>query len=279
MAFVFREMNEILEEELRCHICSAFPKVGKFHWYKCLNSHNVCYHCKEKKEFKKCACFAMISDKHCKLISELLKAKSMRFYCENRNFGCREFLSGQAMICHEVECLYKQVKCPRFACDTRVAIHELLEHMKDNNEYVLPVKPDLDYCRISYSKYKNGGFSLLPVKFEFDGKIFFLIGCEKDGIFYHWLQIIGSVTEAKHYIYTLEYFGNDASKSNMTFTGQVLPVCKTGDWIIEKNLCFGINYGFFQSRFFSRDCTFKYSVKIRKSEDMSNIDKLRKLKL
>ena len=135
--------------------------------------------------------------------------------------------------------------------------------MDENKDLVAPVKKDLDYCKISLDNFKSGNFTLMPVKFQYDKYVFVCIGKGKDGMFYHWLQMIGSVSEAKNYTYTLEYFGNGASKTNCKFTGKVFAIDEPGEEIIAKEKCFGISYGFFKRHFFDWDCTFKYSVKIK----------------
>ena len=263
MVFVSKEMNEILQEQLKCYICNAKPQVGKYHWYKCLSAHHVCYHCKEKKEFKKCACWQLISHGYCKTIEALLKTEAMQFHCSNQGFGCQAFLHGYAMTQHETECIYRMVNCPRLSCGYKIPFRKVLQHMEENKDLILPVKKDLDYCKISLENYNSGNFTLLPVKFQYEKNVFVCIGKAKDGVFYHWLQMIGSSNEAKNFNYTLEYFGNDASKTNCKFTGQVFSIDERGEELIAKEKCFGMSYGFFKSHFFDWDCTFKYSLKIK----------------
>ena len=132
--------------------------------------------------------------------------------------------------------------------------------MEENKDLILPVKKDLDYCKISLENYNSGNFTLLPVKFQYEKNVFVCIGKAKDGVFYHWLQIIGSSNEAKNFNYTLEYFGNDASKTNCKFTGQVFSIDERGEELIAKEKCLGMSYGFFKSHFCDWDCTFKYSL-------------------
>ena len=37
----------------------------------------------------------------------------------------------------------------------------------------------------------KGNFSSLPIKCEFDSRMFLSVAKEKDGIFYHWMQLLG----------------------------------------------------------------------------------------
>ena len=204
MVFVSKEMNEILQEQLKCYICNAKPQVGKYHWYKCLSAHHVCYHCKEKKEFKKCACWQLISHGYCKTIEALLKTEAMQFHCSNQGFGCQAFLHGYAMTQHETECIYRMVNCPRLSCGYKIPFRKVLQHMEENKDLILPVKKDLDYCKISLENYNSGNFTLLPVTFQYEKNVFVCIGKARDGVFYSWLQMIGSSNEVKNFNYTLD---------------------------------------------------------------------------
>ena len=70
-------------------------------------------------------CGRFISSEHSPMAEELLKLENTRFKCKNTKDGCREFLQKEAMISHEMGCIYRSVKCPHFNCESKVPFHEL----------------------------------------------------------------------------------------------------------------------------------------------------------
>ena len=125
------QMSQSLFDQLKCVACEGLLKPGKTRWYRCLNHHWICQDCKSVGYKQLCfdpECREHLSRDHCPLTEELLKADSLLFKCTSP--GCQEILKEKAMIEHEIECILKNVSCPRFLCEDKVPIHELLNHMK-----------------------------------------------------------------------------------------------------------------------------------------------------
>merc|ERR1711862_517950 len=95
-----KDMNQVLNEELKCFICECGPKAGKSEWYQCLSQHQICQDCKtgDAKDLNKCPCGRFISTEHSPMTKKLLELETTRFQCKNTNGGCRGFLAKEAMI-------------------------------------------------------------------------------------------------------------------------------------------------------------------------------------
>ena len=93
-----------------------------------------------------------------------------------------------------------------------------------------------------------------------EGHIFFSIAQLKDGTFYHWIHFVGSPNEAKNYVYTLEYIGND--NRSCSYTGPVTSIDEPSDSLISKGHCHTITQSALTSTLFKDDKNFDYYVKI-----------------
>ena len=76
-----------------------------------------------------------ISKDYCEMTDELWKLKSMKFNCSNEKQGCEEILEEQALISHEIDCIYLFVTCPRYCCGFKVPFYELPQHLKDESHH------------------------------------------------------------------------------------------------------------------------------------------------
>ena len=160
----------VLYESLKCDTCGSHVRAGKYRWFQCIGQpqHRICQDCKEE-ECSECNFPTLIE--HCAMTENLLKTTTMQFKCMNTSRGCQEFHGEEAMIAHEAECIQRMVKCPRIPCKSKVQFHDLLEHIKENDEMIVKdVETGVLSSSITInSVLLNGGFSLPPVKFEFDG--------------------------------------------------------------------------------------------------------------
>ena len=270
-----KDTNQVLNEELKCFICDCGPKAGKSEWYQCLSQHQICEDCKtgDAKDLNKCPCGRFISTEHSPMTKKLLELETTRFKCKNTNGGCQELLEKEAMISHEVECVYRLVNCPSPACETKVPFHQLIQHLNTYKHYVklAPYKITKEPIDVNYPPIpeqmlnKNGQFSIKPriFKIEGDTNYFFSTCHAKDGVFYQWIHLLGSPTEAKKYAYTFEYKDVTDPEKNMTYTGKVVSIDEYRKTIQTNYNCFTANYGFFKAHFIENDRTFKYSLKIR----------------
>jgi len=267
-----QDFGEIFNEQLKCHICFSFPKAGKHYWYRCMQGHMVCHECKEapRPSFFRfgassnqtvclCSCGKPFMPEHCKLIESLLNAKKMEFKCENLTRGCQETMNEEDMIFHQSECIYRLVKCPRISCGLQMPFHELIEHMKKIGEIGRSYTSDLQMT-LSCEAFNYG---ISPSKIEMDGKVFFVIGIQKDNIFYHWMQLLGCHNDAKNYSYTLEYKSQKSSEAILSHTNPMLSIDETSDSIIESGKCVGVSCKYFRNNFMDEDSKISFDVKIR----------------
>ena len=259
------EFVETLTEQLKCQICECGPKAGKSRWYKCTAMHQICQDCKEVNHV--CNCKEKICGSVCKVIEALLNVKKMRFTCENHGRGCQESSGEENIIFHQTECIYRLVNCPRITCESKVPFHEVLDHVRDlkhfHGDEVLvngSRKRIADYISKPVGSYTHSGFNLIPKKLEMKDRIFFSTAKLKDRIFYHWIHFVGSPNEAKNYVYTLEYIGND--NRSCSYTGPVTSIDEPSDSLISKGHCHTITQSALTSTLFKDDKNFDYYVKI-----------------
>ena len=123
-----KDVSQVMYEKLKCQVCETGPTAGKSQWYRCLSHHQICQDCKTA-ELTKCPCGRMISSDHCSLNEELLKLTTMRFKCKNTKNGCKETLGEEAMISHQIDCIYRLVECPCIICKSKVPFFELLDQL------------------------------------------------------------------------------------------------------------------------------------------------------
>ena len=261
-----KDMSQVMYEKLKCQVCETGPTAGKSQWYQCLSHHQICQDCKTA-ELTKCPCGRMISSDHCSLNEELLKLTTMRFKCKNTKNGCKETLSEEAMISHQIDCIYRLVKCPRIVCGTKVPFHELLEHMNQKSDIFksydfIDGKMILMTHELSKKNFENGNFSLIPVKIANTSETFFIMLRVVDGTFYQWVHFLGSTIEAKNYVYTLEYIGTDDSERSNIYKARVVSIDETKDSIIENSNCLSMPFRSLKAHFVDQDRNFRFSLKI-----------------
>jgi len=252
------DFGQTFYDTLKCHICESRLKAGKHRWYRCTQPHMICQDCKEVKEKNYCSCDYLISFEHCKVIESLLNVKAMKFKCENLARGCQESLDKENMICHQTECIYRLVKCPRIPCKSKVPFHELFDHMVENN-YHNNAKP----LTRNEAWGKRNKFKYFFTTIEVKNKIFFGVSKIQDGVFYYWIYLHGSSQEAKNYSYTLEYSDVTEDEVICNYKAKVVSIDETVNSIIENGNCFGIPRKLFEKKFNPKDDEFKYFVTIR----------------
>ena len=259
-----QDFSQILHEQLLCYICEGGLKAEKHNWYRCIQGHMVCQDC--IKEKKNCSCKKPFVPEHCNVIKALLSANKMQFKCENHTRGCQKLLDKENMTFHHAECLYRIVQCPRIPCRSLVPFDELLDHMQNNE------KKDRCYTRKVYQSsfgkkvkavhWINKGNSSIPLKFEIEANIFFVVAKEKDGVFYQWIHSFGSQQEAKNFSCTLEYFHKDTEKVVNSQTCQALSIDETAKSIIKNGKCLGVSTKAFSANMVKKGF-FEFNLEIR----------------
>ena len=146
---------------------------------------------------------------------------------------------------HETECIYRLVACPvMHRPKLQIPFNQVVQHMQESKEIEKEVKLAFNETVKTaltgdlLDSHGNNSFRLWkPLKMEIDGKVFFigavLLKISKsqksqklhlNPLYFHYVYMLGSPTEAKNYSYTFEYLGNEECKSSLVYTGQVLPI-------------------------------------------------------
>ena len=271
-----QDISQSFYEQLKCHICKSRVKAGKHRWYKCFNvldQHLVCQDCKGK--ISTCSCKSWIPDNYCKVIEAVLNSDKMQFKCENLTRGCQETMEKEDMIFYQTECIYRLVKCPFHKCDIEVPFHKLLEHMETTNCCVMVIR------KATFGKKVKEYHSIiaakpLPERVEIENKTFFISFKVKDGLFYHWVQFLGSPHEANNFSYTLEYFEKESEKIAFSQTSNVFSIDETVESIIENGKCLGAPVKYFRSKIMvlAKRGRFDFNYEIRNLKEEAKDDNI-----
>ena len=89
--------------------------------------------------------------------------------------------------------------------------------------------------------------------------MFLSVAKEKEGIFYHWMQVLGSPADAMNYTFSVTYYG---SKCNTNYEGPVVSIDVPSDAIISENLGFTMSFHALKSQYLDEKWSFEYSIKI-----------------
>ena len=257
---------EDLRNELICDICQDGARPGKKQWYRCMRLHQICQDCKAKTFL--CSCGQPISIEFCKMTEKWLSVKNLKFNCGNTKYGCREILTESALEDHESECIYRLVPCPyawKNGCRAQVSLHDVIRHYENMHSPIekVHVEKDSEVIEMSFGDPFASGDDCLwrPSQHLFDNRMMFLMFRRTEStIFQHWLYLLGSPMEAKHFSYTLKFIG---PKTTLTFEGQVAAIDETFENLSRAGKCFGIPHDQFMAQFVGEDPKYKYSLEIR----------------
>jgi len=269
MAASFEDLNKTVTDmrnDLNCQICGNTPRPGKTQWFRCLKLHQICQDCQSKNE--KCSCGEPISKEHCKIIEKLLSTKRMKLNCKNTKNGCREVLADFALKDHESECFYREI--PLY--DGGKAI------FKNFVGEVIPKYPEVKHpiSRNQGSQpYTEANDSYKTIlRFQFGMKTFISLHYLWSPLtIYAVVYIVGSPEEAKHFSFTLKYFGQ---KSYITFGGQVMSVDETIDSVMKTKgmdgKVFHTDRRYFEKMFVNKDGKFEYSLEVKNLKEEAKDD-------
>ena len=250
--FDFGELlNETVElvKELVCHVCRGYPKPGQPRWYKCADLHYICQFCVESKKVDKCSssCKKKISKNPDKMAETVLKMKTMKFKCRY----CKESFTSEAITLHETECTQRLVYCPFVhlgKCDKRVKFQDVLTHFESAHGKVFQATSGSTYkvtSQFNVSSLPKHRLTLAN-KIEVFGKVFLSLTLIKDGTVYAWVQLLGSPSEAKDFVFSLEYKG---ARSTNAYFGEVASIDETFISITSKGKCCTINSELFKTQY------------------------------
>ena len=263
----FQKLNEAVDEivdGLICKICLGFPKPGQPRWYKCSALHYICQSCVESKKFDRCWCKKKISKKVDKVTETLLKLETLKFKCQ----FCMESFTSGAITCHEIECTQRLVMCPFKNCGKMVKFKKFLSHYDSAHMKIYKVTSGSNQMN-SYNglKASNVNYCRNAEKIEAFGKVFLSMSTVKDGIMYDWVQLLGLPSEAKDFVFSLEYKG---PKTTLAFFGEVASIDETLDLIISRGKCSTIGSEVFKTQFMvdkKKTCEYSYVITIKNLDE------------
>jgi len=252
-----------IRNELVCQICKGHARPGKKHWYRCWDLHPICQDCKLKS--KKCSCGSGISKEFCRMTEKLLNVVGMKYNCINTKNGCKEVRDENALEDHEPECIYRLVPCLcnslTHECDCeKVTFHEVIHLLENVTLFDLKVKISCDWD----SEVILAGvyYYCHPRKFNLNNQTFLLLRNVKieDEVENWWVSILGLPNEAKHFSFTLKFFG---PKTTITFEGSVAAIDESFDTLYAAGKCFVIPHKAFIIQFLDEEKKYEYSLEIR----------------
>ena len=229
---------EVAVGELRgrivCQICETPARPGKTKWYRCLNLHHICHDCKTGQgvEYRvlpffpmvrrnlvvDCSCKQPISKNHCEWTEEFLKKiKGLKSSCKNAKNGCKEAFDENALEEHESDCVYRLVPCMANAlgCNEKVIFQNVIQHYEQKHATLIPMD----------NNTKRVASKMSHVKIDLNGKHFILActsskkfkcGTKELCLLFQRVYLIGSPKEAKHFAFTLQFFGPETWPSELT---------------------------------------------------------------
>ena len=246
-----------IQNDLVCQICQNHSRPGKGQWYRCKKLHQICQECKAKS--KKCSCGKSISEQYCKMTEKLLNVKDLKFNCINTKHGCREILVENALEDHESGCIFRLVLCPFTAiankCFAKVTFQDVIQHYEKKHGKIHVFQSSFAWTDNSMS----GENCYFPTqKISINNRMFLLCGMSVSLIVYRWVYLHGSPIEAKHFSYTLKFYGKDATA---TFEGKVAAIDEPFEKLTGK--CFTMVHKNFIAQFVDGNRKSEYSLEIR----------------
>ena len=260
-------------EELVCQVCKGYPRPSEPKWYKCSENHRICQLCVESEKIGVCPCRGKISKNADEMTEALLKLKTTMFKCQH----CDEKFTKETFSRHEVECIMRLVPCPFIGsnmagptrqCHQRIPFQNVIQHYElkhVNYENVPNGLPCINYIGKVWTKSSQDHWLWRgPFKVEAYGKVFLnLTLMSSKGIWYEWVQLLGSRKEAEDFVFSLEYNG---PKNTHVFLGEVASIDETPGAIIRTGKFSSIAFESFKLQFLEEDTNYpnysKYSGSI-----------------
>ena len=266
-----QELNQTFDnmaKDLVCQICDSFPRPGWPKWYKCYKLHYICQDCVEVKKVDKCSCKGKISKKVDSVIETLLRVQTLKFRCTH----CALTLTREDFALHEEECTQRLVPClyaypfENGKCSKIVKYRDLLKHYESKHAKIIHTENGIEYSPLGKLKKSTiSHYYRSANRIEAYGQVFLTSAMTQDGVFYEWVQLLGSPNDAKNYVFSLEYKG---SKSTNVFLGEVASVDESFTDIISSGKCSALGFQAFKTQFMIGETSrYTWSFTIKKLEN------------
>ena len=149
---------------------------------------------------------------------------------------------------HDSDCDQRLVPCPfaypNHACRERFTFRNLFRDFEMKHGQIGVMKNGA-------TKKNSNNF---PVKIEAFGRVFITTSMTQKGVYYQWVKLVGSASEAKDFVFSLECKG---SKTTHTFMGEVASIDDTTEEVISSDKCSSIECLLFDVQFSSWSITIK----------------------
>ena len=167
---------------------------------------------------------------------------------EDLTFQCNH-CSGENS--HDSDCTQRLVPCPyaypNYPCDERIKFVNFWPDFESKHGQI-------EAMENGTTKENVYSLTIFPVKIEAYGKVFITTSMTCEGVYYQWVKLLGSASEAKDFTFTLEYQG---SKSTHIFFGEVASIDDAMEEVISSGKCSSIGSILFDIQFYSWSLTIK----------------------
>ena len=180
------------------------------------------------------------------------------------------------IVSHNSDCTLRLVPCP-FAyaflgwghqCDERFMFKNLLRDCEAKhgtievmeNGITKDTKFSIYGLRSDFKDY-----STTPVKIEAYGRVFITESVTMEGVYYQWVKLLGSPSEAKGFIFSLEYQG---PKSTHVFLSEVAAIDDTVDDVISSGKSSSIGFRIFKNQFMNGNTiSYSWSITVKRIDE------------
>ncbi|XP_023340463.1 E3 ubiquitin-protein ligase DIS1 isoform X2 [Eurytemora carolleeae] len=193
---------ETLKDLLECPVCLRVPRETPI--YQCARGHVVCGECKPK--VTTCPQCREVLGNIRSLVSEKVLEK-LPASCKYSDHGCQIEVMRYLLPAHESQCKYRIVSCVDLACQQRVSLSCMLNHLDSDHETE-------DFVRVEGGEYSSH-FIINEEDFQkdimwtsdqlhFDGNYFYRECCRSNkGLWYICISrcILGVTKDCGIYVY------------------------------------------------------------------------------
>ena len=180
---------------------------------------------------------------------------------------------------HDSDCIQRLVPCP-FAyaflgwggeCNEKFKFRNLLRDCESKHGKMAVMKNGTTKTIEENLSREISYYSTLPVKIEAYGRVFITESVTKHQVYYQWVKLLGSPTEAEGFIFSLEYQG---SRSTHAYFGNVASINDTVDDVISSGKSSSIGFTIFKNQFMENcndenyaTLNYSWSITIKKLDE------------
>ena len=161
---------------------------------------------------------------------------------------------------HNSDCTHRLVPCPFVynihlydkPCDERIEFANFLIDFESKHGQIGVMENDTT---------KKTSCICFPIKIEAYGRVFIVASITMDGVYYQWVKLLGSLSEAEEFIFSLEYQGPN---STHVFLGEVASMDETLDEMISSGKSSSIGFRIFKTQFMDKLWKYSWSITVKR---------------